>query len=184
MPASKNYSMPKSLRTFLDDMRREYPSEVVTIAKTVNPLNYDVTAIVKQLGALKKFPILIFDRPLNVHGELNDMKLVMSAENSQKKVQVRSACRATWTAPKWRGSVCGGRAEDPPIIVEKSAAPVKEDLRTGDNVDLYELPLMRHHEMDGGPYVDMSSVARDRSSGVITARITAWKSKTGVTPVF
>ena len=42
--------MAKSLRTFLEDMRRAYPSEVVTIAKRVNPLTYDVTAIVKQLG--------------------------------------------------------------------------------------------------------------------------------------
>jgi 2,5-furandicarboxylate decarboxylase 1 len=33
-------------------------------------------------------------------------------------------------------------------------------------VDLYELPLMRHHEMDGGPYIAMSSVARDRNSGI------------------
>ena len=45
--------MPKSLRTFLDDMRRAYPGDVVSISKTVNPLNYDVTAIVKQLGAQK-----------------------------------------------------------------------------------------------------------------------------------
>ena len=57
--------MAKSLRSFLDDMRRAYPREVLSIANPVNPLNYDVTAIVKQLGALKKFPILIFDRPLD-----------------------------------------------------------------------------------------------------------------------
>jgi hypothetical protein len=74
----------KSLRTFLDDMRREYPSDVVSITKAVNPLAYDVTAIVKQLGALKKFPVLIFEQPLNARGAANDMKLVMSAENSQK----------------------------------------------------------------------------------------------------
>ncbi len=39
-------------------------------------------------------------------------------------------------------------------------------MQTGDQVDLYELPLLRHHEMDGGPYIDMSSVAKDRNSGV------------------
>ena len=80
--------MPKSLRTFLDDMRRVYPSEVVSISKTVNPLTYDITAIVKQLGALKKFPVLVFEHPLNAHGQTTDMKVVMSAENSQKKIQV------------------------------------------------------------------------------------------------
>jgi UbiD family decarboxylase len=50
--------------------------------------------------------------------------------------------------------------------LDKSAAPVKEVIKTGADVDLRELPLMRHHEMDGGPYLDMSSVARDRSSGI------------------
>ena len=80
--------MAKSLRTFLDDMRRVYPNEVLTISKTVNPLNYDVTAIVKQLGALKKFPVLIFEQPLNAHGRLNGIKLVIGTENTQKKVQV------------------------------------------------------------------------------------------------
>ena len=159
--------MAKNLRTFLEDMRREYPSEVVAVSKTVNPLNYDVTAIIKQLGALKKFPILIFDQPLNVHGELNDMKLVIGAENSQKKVQVALAVpRDMDRAEMARECLRREANRIPPIIVEKSAAPVKEVIRTGENVDLHELPLMRHHEMDGGPYVDMSSVARDRGSGV------------------
>ena len=148
-------------------MRREYPSEVVAVSKTVNPLNYDVTAIIKQLGALKKFPILIFDQPLNVHGELNDIKLVIGAENSQKKVQVALAVpRDMDRAEMARECLRREANRIPPIIVEKSAAPVKEVVRTGENVDLFELPLMRHHEMDGGPYVDMSSVARDRGSGV------------------
>ena len=80
--------MAKSLRTFLDDMRRVYPNEVVAISKTVNPRSYDVTAIVKHLGALKKFPVLIFDNPLNAHGQPTDMKLVMSAETTRKKIQV------------------------------------------------------------------------------------------------
>jgi len=159
--------MAKNLRTFLADMRREYPSEVVNIAKTVNPLNYDVTAIVKQLGALKKFPILIFDQPLNAHGEHNDMGLVIGAENSQKKVQVALAVPPDMDRAEMARECLRREAKRiPPIVVERSAAPVKEVMRTGENVDLYELPLMRHHEMDGGPYVDMSSVARDRGSGV------------------
>jgi UbiD family decarboxylase len=159
--------MPKDLRTFLDDMRRLYPSEVVAISKTVNPSNYDVTAIVKHLGAHKKFPTLIFDQPLNLHGKHNDIKLVMCAENSQKKLQVGlGVSRNMDRAEMARECLRREAARVQPIVVEKSAAPVKEVIATGANVDLYELPLLRHHEMDGGPYIDMSSVARDRNSGV------------------
>ena len=58
--------MPKSLRTFMEDCQRELPGEVIHITKEVNPANYDVTAIIKHLGAHKKFPIIIFDKPLNL----------------------------------------------------------------------------------------------------------------------
>jgi UbiD family decarboxylase len=159
--------MAKDLRTFLEDMRRLYPSEVVTVSKIVNPANYDVSAICNQLGTLKKFPILIFDRPLNVHGRSTNVKLVMGAENSQKKIQVALGVPPDMDRAEMARECLRREARRvPPIIVEKSAAPVKEVIQTGADVDLRELPLLRHHAMDGGPYIDMSSVARDRNSGV------------------
>src|SRR5262245_41189042 len=119
--------MPKSLRSFLDDMRRAYPTEVVSIAKTVNPLTYDVTAIVKHLGELKKFPVLIFENPLNCHGRNTDMKLVMSAENSQKKIQVALGIRAEVDrAEMARECLRREAAKITPVIVNKDSAPVKE----------------------------------------------------------
>ena len=158
--------MPKNLRTFLDDMRRLYPSELVAISKIVSPANHDVSAICKQLGALKKFPILIFDKPLNLHGELSDMKLVMGLENSQKKIQVALGVAPDMDRAEMARECLRREARRvPPVIVEKNAAAVKEVINTGADVDLRELPLLRHHEMDGGPYIDMSSVARDRASG-------------------
>jgi 2,5-furandicarboxylate decarboxylase 1 len=158
--------MPKNLRTFLEDMHRAYPSEVVSIGKSVNPMTHDVTAIIKQLGARKNFPILIFDRPLNGHGRANDIKLVMSAENTQRKVQVALGIPPDMVRAEMARE-CLRRESNKigPVIVNNHAAPVKEMIQTGDQVDLYELPLLRHHEMDGGPYIDMSSVAKDRSSG-------------------
>lgn len=162
--------MPKNLHTFLEDMKREYPQEVISITKTVNPANYDVTAIVKQLGAFKKFPVLIFERPLNAHGRLNDMKLIISAENTQKKVQVALGLPKEMDRAEMARECLRREANKiGPVIVSKDAAPVKEIIRKGSDVDLCELPLMRHHEMDGGLYIDMSSVAKDRNSGVYNA---------------
>ena len=53
--------MAKDLRRFIADCQRELPGEVIHITKEVNPANYDVTAIIKHLGAQKKFPIIVFD---------------------------------------------------------------------------------------------------------------------------
>jgi 3-polyprenyl-4-hydroxybenzoate decarboxylase len=54
----------------------------------------------------------------------------------------------------------------PPTIVDKKGAPVKENVMVGKNVDLYEIPIMRHHEMDGGPYIVLSTVTKDKKSGI------------------
>src|ERR687884_432962 len=101
--------MPKDLRTYIADVHREVPDELVCIEREVNPANYDCTAIIKHLDALKKFPVVIFERPLSLHGEVS---------------------------------------------------------QTGADVDLSPLPCMGHHEMDGGPYVDMPSVLVDRHNGI------------------
>src|SRR3990172_13170569 len=130
--------MSKTLRTFLGAMRRAYPSEIVSISKIVNPLTYDITAIVKQLGELKKFPVLIFDKPLNAHGQATDMKVVMSAENSQKKIQVALGLPTSMDrAELARECLRREAARIGPGSVAKEAAPVKEIVQTGDRAGLY-----------------------------------------------
>jgi len=159
--------MPKSLRTFLEDCRREIPNEIVHVNKEVDPAHYDVTAIIKHLGALKKFPILIFDRPLNLHGKpSSDFKLVMNCEISQRKTQIALGVPKETTRAQM-AEACLEREEQriPPTIVDKKQAPVKEVVKTGSDVDLFELPIMRHHYMDGGPYIVLSTITKDRQSG-------------------
>jgi hypothetical protein len=80
--------MPKSLSTFLEECRREIPNEVIHISKPIDPAHYDATAIIKHLGAQKKFPIAIFDQPLNLHGKVSEFKLVLNCEISQRKTQI------------------------------------------------------------------------------------------------
>src|ERR1043165_1711731 len=80
--------MAKDLRTFIADCERQLPGEVIHITKQVNPANYDVTAIIKHLGAQKRFPVIIFDKPLNLNGRDSDIKLTMNCEVSQRKTQI------------------------------------------------------------------------------------------------
>src|SRR5207302_11218421 len=56
-----------------------------------------------------------------------------------------------------------------PTIVPKSEAPAKEIVQLGDDADLRHFPIIRHHRMDGGPYIDMSPVMRDPDSGAYNA---------------
>ena len=144
--------MAKDLRSFLDDCHPEIPNEVIHITKEVNPANYDVTAIIKHLGAQKKFPIIIFDKPLNLNGRVSDIKLTMNCEISQRKTQIALGLPKEASRPEM-AEACLEMEEHriPPIVVDAKSAPVKENVKVGTDVDLYELPIMRHHEMDGGP---------------------------------
>ena len=157
--------MPKSLRTFLDDMRREAPEEVVQVTERLNPSRQEVTALIHHLKELRKFPILVFDHPLNLHGQVSDIKLVMNCEASMRKIQVALGV-SRQTDRVELALECLRREEQriEPTIVDGSKAPVKEVIQTGAEVDLFKLPIMRHHAMDGGPYLDMSSVGRDREA--------------------
>lgn len=159
--------MPKSLRTFLEDCRREIPNEIVRITKEVDPAHYDATAIIKHLGAMKKFPILIFEHPLNLHGRVTEFKLVMNCEISQRKAQIALGLPKEMNRTQM-AEVCLEMEEKriPPVVIDKKEAPVKEVVKVGQDVDLFELPVMRHHEMDGGPYIVMSTVTKDRKSGI------------------
>lgn len=159
--------MPKSLQTFIDDLAARHPGEVVRVGREVNPANYDVTAIIKHLDAQRRFPVLIFERALGLDGRPSDVRLTMNCEITQNKIQVALGVGAD-VGRAALGEECLRREARPiePIVVDPAEAPVKQVVRTGEAASLYELPIMRHHYMDGGPYLVMASVLRDRVSGV------------------
>ncbi|MDK2917513.1 MAG: hypothetical protein PWQ37_246 [Candidatus Petromonas sp.] len=53
-----------------------------------------------------------------------------------------------------------------PIVISKEEAPVKEIVKIGDEVDLTELPVLTHHEMDGYPYLVDAVIAPDPDTGI------------------
>ena len=157
----------KTLRTFLRDFEAAYPQEVVHVDKEVNPADFDVSAIIKHLDEQRKFPILSFDNALDLNGKRSQVKLLMNAEITQNKIQVAMGVPAS-TNRAAMGMECIAREKNAmqPVVVSKEEAPVREVVQTGDDCSLYDLPVMRHYYMDGGPYLVMASVLRDEESKV------------------
>lgn len=48
--------MPKTLRMFIEDVQKKLPGEFIRITEQVNPGDFEVTAIIKKLDEMKKFP--------------------------------------------------------------------------------------------------------------------------------
>ncbi|HWP85613.1 MAG TPA: UbiD family decarboxylase, partial [Terriglobia bacterium] len=53
----------------------------------------------------------------------------------------------------------------PPVRVAPSDAPAKQVVRRGEQCDLSRLPIVRHHQMDPAPYIDMTPVMRHPEDG-------------------
>src|SRR5574341_1849432 len=61
--------MPMDLRGFLDDLQERLPYDFVRIERPVAPHQFEVTALLQHLENQKKFPVLFFEKPLDLNGK-------------------------------------------------------------------------------------------------------------------
>ncbi len=154
------------LRAYLVRLEEEHPESVVRVRGVVDPARFGVTAVLQRLEDAGHFPLVVFDRPLNLAGEPSGFPVVSNVYATRERCALALGLRpedarqalALEYAHREEGRLA-------PVVVAAAAAPVKEVVRKGDQVDLRELPIVRHHRMDGGPYLDMASVMRDPDSG-------------------
>jgi len=158
--------MAKDLRTFLRDLERQMPEDVVRIKKEISP-RFEITAIQQHLENEDRYPLLIFENVKNLKGERSPLKVMTNVFASRQK------CTVALDLPKekWRMETsmefarrCNHAIK--PVVVSKKEAPVKEVIKTGQSLDLRELPVLTHHEMDGNPYLVDAIVAADPETGV------------------
>src|SRR5579885_1422609 len=72
-PASE--APPKTLRQYLERIRRR-PDECRVVSRQIDPQHFQVTALLEHLDRRKQYPAVLFERPLNLHGEPSAFPLV------------------------------------------------------------------------------------------------------------
>ncbi len=158
--------MAKDLRVFIQDMKQRYPNELISIDKPAKSDNFEITAILRHLEVIGRFPALLFERPINLYGQEAILKLITNIFATRQNCTLALGL----SQEKWKLelSLEYARREGnliSPNVIEKSSAPVKELVKIGNEADLKSLPIVRHHEMDGGPYIDMTPVMKDPDEG-------------------
>ena len=157
---------PRSLQAFLARLEEEHPEWVVHVTKPVDPARFQVTAVLQQLEQRGRFPLVVFDRPLNLHGEISPFPLVTNIYAARERCAVALGLRADQAYQELALEYARREAlRIPPQLVPPGEAPVKNVVRTGGDADLRQFSIVRHHRMDAGPYIDMASVMRDPESG-------------------
>lgn len=158
--------MAKRLDDFLSQLSERLPDNLLRIDRPIDPAHFEVTALLQHLEDRQRFPALLFERPLNLHGKPSSFPLLSNL------FATRARCAlALNLGPEDAAlplSLEYARREErliAPVQISAREAPVKEIVKRDGEVDLYDFPIVRHHAMDSAPYIDMTPVMRDPEEG-------------------
>jgi 2,5-furandicarboxylate decarboxylase 1 len=148
--------MAKELRGFIAELEAKSPEDVARVTKPVSP-RYEMSAILTHLEKRKRFPLLYFE---NVEG--GRAPVVINTMASRRLMAM-----ALETTPQELARKFMERQAKTVRPVEVSGAPVQEAIKVGDEVDLAELPLLTHYDVNAAPYITAGIVvAQDPDTGV------------------
>jgi UbiD family decarboxylase len=138
------------LRDFIKTVENEDPEKILRISTPVKD-KYEITSYALELEKIGKTPILIFDKV----GDYK-MPVVCNIFASRKRYAIALGVSEDLLMQEW---IKLGEIEIEPI--ELNYGPIKEEVKTGNEVDLSKLPILTHFKEDAGPYI---------TSGIIIAK--------------
>lgn len=146
---------PQDFRHFLAAYRAAHPEDVLAIRERVSA-NQDPTALVWQLAAQGRHPLLAFE-------QIDDWRtpLVTNVFASRKRIAWMLDTNVHNLHAEFQAR---SRRMVAPRVV--SDGPVLESVETG-RVDLTTIPTIRHFETDRGPYITNAIlIANDPETGI------------------
>jgi 2,5-furandicarboxylate decarboxylase 1 len=150
--------MAQDLRSFVEAYGRECPGEVVRVTEPV-AIAYDIMAVVLEYERRRRYPILLFERvadfamPVVTNVVASRRALAFALGVEQRALAMEYARRITEYVK--------------PVVV--TDPPFRAHVRTGDALDLGQLPIPTYFPGDAGPYLTAGMlIARDPDTGVET----------------
>ena len=145
--------MPKDLRQFLEEYERDHPEDVITIERPIS-LKHEIGILVDLLDRERKFPLLRIKNPILCNGEPSEYEVIMNEIGSRSKLAY--AMKSTWenVSHDWRRLAVESKIE--PVVIDRSEAPVKEEILKGDDVDMQRYPAYQPYLMLPHPYVSLA----------------------------
>ena len=148
----------QSLRSFIADVERAMPQEVLRIKEPVRT-HLDMSSLVFELERMGRSPIVVFEK---VDG--HRQPVVTNVAGSRKLL----AHALGVTVPELPSAFRERCTRYTPVEVVSKADWAEVTLE-GDEVDLNKLPIPFHFEIDAAPYITAGQItARDPETGVDT----------------
>lgn len=156
--------MAKDLRSFLEDVSHVDSKQLIEVRSEVN-CKYDVIALTDLLERKKKFPMVLYENVRNLKGRPGSRVLVnLYGDRRRYPIALGLPKEEIRMAPV-RSYIKGLQNPIPPIEVSPKEAPVKEVVTRGAEVDLRDLPIVHHHQEDGGHYITQPVLSKDPETG-------------------
>jgi len=157
--------MVKDLRTFLEDVRRVDPGQLVEVRREVS-CKYEVIALTDLLERKKKFPMVLYESVRNIKGEPGCRVLVNLYGDRRRYPLAFGLPKEELRMAPVRAYIEGLHNPIAPVVVGAGEAPVKEVVAREGEVDMRDLPIVYHHQEDGGHYITQPILSKDPESGV------------------
>ena len=148
-----------NLRAFLQDIESKTPEDIWRIPGEVEPSS-DITALVLELERRGEYPVLWFEK---VRGSA--FPVVTNIFAHRRRYARALGVPLENLHDEW---VRRGDRRVAPVL--RQTGPVREVVKTGDQIDLNALPIINHFTEDAGPYITNGIVvAKDPDTGVRNA---------------
>jgi 2,5-furandicarboxylate decarboxylase 1 len=148
--------MPKDLRSFLKRLEENAPDELVRVEREVDPV-YEIPAVIRRLQADRRDPAVLFE---NVKG--SRIRAITNVLGS-----TRLLAEALETTPDKLTETYIAREDKRHPVQILGSGPVQEVTITGDDINLYELPIVTNCEKDSGAFISGGvSTVRDPETGI------------------
>ena len=114
--------------------------------------NLEIGAITELMASSPACPMLLFD---NIKGHRPGYRIVTNLVHTERRLALALGespdLRGVELARRWKEGMT--RISQGPPPVEVKDGPVRENLISGDDVNILEFPSAKWHELDGGQYI-------------------------------
>ena len=160
----------QSLAGYLRKLKKEFPQGLVTITEKVNP-EFEVSAILKHLEDLNKYPAVVFENLLNLKGQ-SSCKMVINIAADRRRLAIALGL----SAEDYRSELTKEASKRTFLpkdvnIIKSEDAPVREVILKDNDIDLRNFPILKFHEFDGGHFFTSPVVVKDPLTGIYNSSI-------------
>ena len=148
------------LQDWLDLLEKTAPDELVGVRREVAPAAFESAAVVDALETQGRLPAVLFHQVLDLEGRPCPCRILNNTFGTFRKIGLALGLDTSQRMPLLERMLELSTRTLEPVVISPEEAPVRQ--WRAQEVDLTRLPIVRHTELDGGPYLTPIVVSRNQ----------------------